>query len=51
MISNSTTWRWCYNTDIKLSHKYTFTQNDKKVAETFNNFFENGVSCLKLSKN
>ena len=40
-----------YNANIKLSEKDEIIQNDEKVAETLNSFFENVVSSLKLSKN
>ena len=32
------------NTNIKLTHKEQIIQNDEKVAETLNSFFENAVS-------
>ena len=39
-----------YNTNIKLTEKDEIVQNDKKVGETLNGFFENVVSSLKLNE-
>ena len=50
MVSSRTTLRWCYNANVKLTDKYEIIQNDKKVAETLNSFFENAVSSLKLNE-
>ena len=41
----------CYNVYIKLTDKDEVIQNDKRVAETLNSFFENAVSSLKLNEN
>ena len=40
-----------YNANIKLTDKDEIIQNDEKVAETLNSFFENAVSSLKLNEN
>ena len=40
-----------YNANIKLTDKDEIIQNDKKVAETLNSFFENAVSSLRLNEN
>ena len=40
-----------YNANIELTDKDEIIQNDKKVAETLNSFFENAVSSLKLNEN
>ena len=40
-----------YNTNIKLTDNDEIIQNDKKVANTWNSFFENAISNLKLNKN
>ena len=40
----------CYNVYIKLTDKDEVIQNDKRVAETLNSFFENAVSSLKLNE-
>ena len=40
-----------YNTNIKLTDKDEIIQNDEKVSETLNSFFENPVSSLKLNAN
>ena len=37
-----------YNANIKLTDKDEIIQNDKKIAEILNNFFENAVSGLKV---
>ena len=40
-----------YNANIKLIDKDEIIQNEEKVAETLNSFFENAVSSLKLNEN
>ena len=40
-----------YNANLKLNDKDEIIQNDKKLAETLNSFFENAVSGLKLNEN
>ena len=40
-----------YNANIKLTDKDEISQNDEKVAETLNSFFENAFSSLKLNEN
>ena len=40
-----------YNADVKLTDKDEILQNDEKVAEPVNSFFENAVSSLKLNEN
>ena len=40
-----------YNANIKLTNKDEIIQNDEKVTETLNSFFENAVSSLKLNEN
>ena len=40
-----------YDANIKLTGKDEIIQNDEKVAETLNSFFENAVSSLKLNEN
>ena len=37
--------------NIYLADQDEIIQNDKKVAETLNIFFENAVSCLNLTEN
>ena len=37
--------------NIYLADQDEIIQNDKKVAETLNIFFENAVSCLNLKEN
>ena len=40
-----------YNANLKLNDKDEIIQNDEKLAETLNSFFENAVSGLKLNEN
>ena len=40
-----------YNANIKLTDNDEIIQNDEKVPETLNSFFENAVSSLKLNEN
>ena len=40
-----------YNANLKLDDKDEIIQNDEKLAETLNSFFENAVSSLKLNEN
>ena len=37
-----------YNANIKLTDKDEIIQNDKKIVEILNNFFENAVFSLKV---
>ena len=41
----------CLKDNIYLADQDEIIQNDKKVAETLNIFFENAVSCLNLKEN
>ena len=40
-----------YNANTKLTDKDEIIQNEEKVAETLNSFFENAVSRLKANEN
>ena len=40
-----------YNANIKLTDNDEIIQNDEKVPETLNSFFENAVFSLKLNEN
>ena len=40
-----------YNANVKLTDKDEIVQNDEKVAETLNSFFENAASTLKVNEN
>ena len=40
-----------YNANMKLTDEDEIIQNDEKVAEALNSFFENAASSLKLNEN
>ena len=40
-----------YNSNMKLTERDEIIQNDEKVAETWNDFFQNAISSFKLNEN
>ena len=40
-----------YNSNMKLTERDEIIQNDEKVGETWNDFFENAISSFKLNEN
>ena len=43
--------QWSHNANTKLTDQDKIIQNEEKVRETLNSFFENAVSRLKSNEN